>query len=416
MEIASQPAFVMSDDGRTIRFSDVGRRDLADTSDRIIGLVHPDVRHLVDVALKHHVRASRLVNAVTLIVKDAAQPMADRSAGCEVTSFLVSGDVARMVRTFGEPADRWCYRLLEYLLAQTKVISELHVVHRKPEPVAPARPVECDVILPHLGPEAYLRLSVDSLRRQTRSSRILVAVDQVDIGTDFFADVAHEPRVHVYQLSPSPVGPYVARHVLSRRSTAAYVAFQDTDDMSLPHRLATLSDVAERTGAGIVGSHELQVHQARRKVYAIRYPLDVNASLHRAGANHQLLLPTTLVRKEVIDRVGGFSTYRHFSLDVAFWLSASFDTKIVNADEFLYVRRRHPASLTMRPDIGTDSPIRRALVSRRREDFAAIEAGRLRIEDSSLAVRHREGPVAFRNVKTGEITMARFGYDRRGCA
>ena len=352
----------------------------------------------------HHVRANRLVDAVTLIVGEAASPIDDRSAGLEVRSFLASGAIAATLRGFGPRLETWCYRLMEHVMAQHRVPCELRIVHKRAACSPPPADATCDVILPHRGPDAYLRASVDSLLRQTSPARIQVAIDQAEACTGFLADIADQPRVAAYRLAPCPVGPYVARHVLALRSRAAAIAFQDADDMSVPHRLATLAEAAARSGAGIVGSHELQVHEPHRKVYAIRYPLDVNASLRRAGARHQLLFPTSLVKREVIERVGGFSTFRAFSLDVAFWLSASLTTRIVNVDEFLYVRRRHPTSLTMRADIGTGSDVRRAIVGRRNADFAAILAGRLRLEDSSLAVRHREGPVAFTDLKTGAVT------------
>ena len=395
---------VMSEHGTHFRDIGIADLDAGGTADRIVGVVDPKVAHLVGTAASHHVRANRLVEAVTLIVEDVAPPIDDRSAGLEVTSFLASGAIAATLHGFGPRLQTWCYRLMERVLAQPRVPCELRIVHKRAISPAPPAGVPCDVILPHRGPDAYLRLSVDSLLRQTSPARIEVAIDQAEACAGFLADIADQPRVAACTLAPCPVGPYVSRHVLSLRSRAAAVAYQDADDVSVPHRLATLSEAAARSGAGIVGSHELQVHEPHRKVYAIRYPLDVNASLRRAGARHQLLFPTALVAREVLQRVGGFSTFRAFSLDVAFWLSASLTTRIVNVDEFLYVRRRHPTSLTMRADIGTGSAPRRAIVARRNADFAAILAGRLRLEDSSLAIRHREGPVAFTDLRTGAVT------------
>ena len=394
------PALVVSENGT--HFNDVARLDAGGATDRIVGIVDPKVAHLVDVAAALHVRAGGLANALTLIVDEIAPPLNDRSVGLEVTSFLASGAIAAALQGFREPFEHWCYQLMEHVLAQIRVPCELRVVHKRDaEPPPLPSGATHEVVLPHCGPEDYLRLSLDSLLQQTQPANISVAIDQAEAGAGFLADIADKTRVEAYQLAPCPVGPYVARHALSLRSRADAVAYQDSDDLSVPHRIASLAEAAVRSGAGIVGSHELQVHQARKKVYAVRYPLDVNASLLRAGANHQLLFPTSLVERDVIDRVGGFSTFRSYSLDVAFWLSASLTTKIINVDEFLYVRRRHPASLTMRPDIGTDSALRREIVACRRADFAAILGGRLSIGESSLAVSHRDSPVMFINLKTG---------------
>jgi len=131
-------------------------------------------------------------------------------------------------------------------------------------------------------------------------------------------------------------------------------------------------------------------------VSAIRYPLDASGGLARIGAGHQLLFPTTLVRRDVFERVGGFSTNRIYSLDVNFWLAASLHARLRNVDEFLYVRRRRAGSLTMRADIGTHSDARMALRAVRTADYLDVRDGRKAIEDSALAIRHRADPVEFR--------------------
>ena len=143
----------------------------------------------------------------------------------------------------------------------------------------------------------------------------------------------------------------------------------------------------------------------------VRYPLDVNAELGRFGARHQALLPTMLLRRDVVDRVGGFSTDRIFGHDVAFWLSASLQVKIVNVDEFLYLRRRRASSLTMRVDIGNSSAIRSIHRKQRRLHFNEVAAGRLRLQDSALAVRHRVSPVTFRDLRSGRVWQV--ALDRR---
>ena len=406
---ASSLAFLVSEDGK--RFQQVATSGPVgfDEGSCIVGVVHPDVAELARGAAVHHVRANSLVNAITLLVKDVAPPTDDRSAEL-VTSFLASGAVASVIKSFRGDLSRWCYQLMKYILDQDRIACELRIVHKPFRNGYPlAADTTCDVILPHCGSESHLRLSTDSLRQQTLCCDIVMAIDQDHVSAAFLADISDQNNIRAYRLEPCRVGPDVARHVLSMRSHADFVAFQDSDDISLAHRLATLAAAAESAAAGIVGSHELQVHEVQEKVCAIRYPLDVNASLQRAGANHQLLLPTSIVRRRIVERVGGFSTIPSYH-DVAFWLTASLSTKIINVDEFLYVRRRHPSSLTMRPDIGAGSPARRAVVARRRADFAAIVAGTLRVEDSTLAVRHRKDSIEFRDVKNGGGLTAAFGH------
>lgn len=283
------------------------------------------------------------------------------------------------------------------VLAGVRFDVDVQIVH-KPDAPQPAPDPLCDfdVVIPHRGLERHLRLCVDSMRRQRVNGRISVALDQESRCLNFLRDVKDDSAFQVFQCFPHPVGPYVARHRLGHAATAGFIAWQDSDDASLPARLRTLADAANKHGAGLVGSHELEVDETKRRVSAVRYPLDVNAALERIGAAHQMLFPMTIVRREVFAAVGGLSTHRIFSLDVNFWLAASLHTRAVNVDEFLYIRRRRPGSLTRRPDFGSHSEARKALRAEREADYLAIREGTLRIEDSSLALRHRDEPVEMR--------------------
>jgi hypothetical protein len=111
------------------------------------------------------------------------------------------------------------------------------------------------------------------------------------------------------------------------------------------------------------------------------------------------------VRRDVFEAVGGFSTNRVFSLDVNFWLAASFITSLRNVDEFLYIRRRRAGSLTMRRDIGSQSPIRQRLRNKRSSDYIAVRDGSMALADSSLALKHRNTPVDFRVLKSAKNSV-----------
>ena len=256
-----------------------------------------------------------------------------------------------------------------------------------------------------------MRACVELLLRQSHPTRVTVGVDQKYDCRRLLAEMEDNPAVNAYQVGPPPLGPFVALHVLTHLSQADFVARQDSDDVSLRHRLRTLVATAEATGAGVVGSHEIQLQEVERCVIPVRYPLDVNGALRRWGTGHQALLPTTLARKSAFERVGGFSTQCIFGHDVPFWLAASLQAKIVNVDEFLYVRRRHPRSLMTRPDLGKGSAIRSICNIQRREHFDAVMAGSMRLEELIIAVRHRASPVTFRNLRTGRTRQV--ALDRR---
>ena len=96
---------------------------------------------------------------------------------------------------------------------------------------------------------------------------------------------------------------------------------------------------------------------------------------------------------------GGLSTHHVFANDTQFMLRAFFTMKIRNVDEFLYIRRRHPKSLTNSPDTDFDNPLRRTLDAEWSWDFEAIKRGEIKLENSSLRPMRRAQPYRLRRLR-----------------
>jgi hypothetical protein len=368
------------------------------------GIIEADSNILLDRALERYFIEDASNNRLVLIVCPANSPIDDRRKEPPIHSFLATSALYNKARLSEFSPDLWCFQVLKWALSGSKTEVDIQVVHKVVgDPVTRASG-SCETTISHRGPERYLRNCVHSLLQQSYPTKITIGIDQKYECGRFLDDVKGNKFVQTYQIRPNPVGLYVVLHVLGNQSCADFIARQDSDDVSLRRRLSTLIDAANRTGCGIVGSHELQLHEVERQVIPVRYPADVNKALTIAGAGHQALLPMTIVRRDVFGRVGGFSTNRIFSLDVNFWLLASLHTKIINVDEFLYIRRRHSSSLTMRDDIGMFSPVRIKYRIERESHFNSIISGDMKLEDSSLAISHRRDPVYFRNTDSGTVT------------
>ena len=72
----------------------------------------------------------------------------------------------------------------------------------------------------------------------------------------------------------------------------------------------------------------------------------------------------------------GLSTDTDYCQTTQFLLRAHFNSTIRNVDEFLYIRRRHPSSLTNTPETIFDIPLRRRLADEWTRDFDAVKRGR----------------------------------------
>jgi hypothetical protein len=173
--------------------------------------------------------------------------------------------------------------------------------------------------------------------------------------------------------------------------------------------MATLVAHAEASGADVVGCHELRFDELEKKVEAIRFPLDVNEALNcRTG--HAQFFPTTLVRSGFFRESGGLSTNRRFGSDYQFLLRAHWLGRVVNADEFLYIRRRRANSLTTSRGTSLRSPARRILNWRWKSHFIKIKLGQLMLKGSWLRVAHTGRRYSISNLRSGREEAAVVAY------
>ncbi len=173
------------------------------------------------------------------------------------------------------------------------------------------------------------------------------------------------------------------RQELANRSLEPALVWQDSDDLPTTDRFAALWAEMQSTGCQMVGSQELRLDELAERVEAWRYPLDVSAAFARRTGD-PILPATTMVLRSAFHRAGGLSTDQRIGNDTQFLLRASFSMNIRNADAFLYIRRRHPESLTESPETGRRSPLRSQLGQAWSADFEAVQQGTLSLEQSSL--------------------------------
>ena len=155
-----------------------------------------------------------------------------------------------------------------------------------------------------------------------------------------------------------------------------------------------------------IGCHELRIDETLERIGAFRFPLDASRAL-RERPGHALLHPTGMIRRESFFLVGGLSTDQRFANDTQFLYRCYFHLKIRNADDFLYMRRRHAESLTEHPITGMTNPLRYELDGAWRRDFEAVKDNRLELEASSLRQMVRIQPF-----KIAPVRVTRRGGQR----
>lgn len=404
-----------ADSGPAARFFAIdpegGLAPLASASDSgpgpsVLASLCEETRPLLPAALERH-RSCQGDNALTLLVPPRACPELSARSDGEVIAFLASGPwVGSLMEEGACSPVELCFRALSRALSAGHEPIELTIVDkaREADGALPPAGLSVETIMPHRGSDDHLLAALSSLARQTRPARTILCFDQPP-PADLSRELAKQDGLDLFEVVPSPAGPYVPRQHFAMTSTARYVAFQDSDDFSVASRLEALVAFAEAQGADLVGCHELRLDETKRMVEAVRYPLDVNEAL-RLGSGHAQLFSTAVARVETLRRIGGFSTVRTFGADKQFHLRAYWNARMLNMDSFLYVRRLRERSLTTSAATGMGSAIRKEVTRRWKDAFQDIKDKRITLAESALRIEHSEEEFRIRDLSTGTVTTA----------
>jgi hypothetical protein len=321
------------------------------------------------------------------LVPRMAAPEIDSSYGTPISSFLCSSPV--FARFLDPGAVYWgrslCFAVLGAIADGAQEVDRLLV---RQIPLLERRAYTREtagkaLVLPHRGDPAFLRTALEYIGKSAGGPpAVRVGLDVGD-RAEYAAFPEEYPGVEFFDFSPAPVGPYVIRQELAERSREPFLTLQDSDDLSCYDRFAVLGEALAQTDCGIIGSQELCLDEMRGLVQPVRFPLDGSAAL-KLRANHALLHATLMTHRSSFFHAGGLSTHLTIASDTQFLLRAFSYTSIRNVDEFLYIRRRHAASLTNSPETVVDNPLRRRLNFEWTRDFDAIKRGEMKIENSSL--------------------------------
>jgi len=382
-------------DAQAARLADPQRSDCD-----FVFVVGPDVEPLLEASLDALLGTMQGARRPALILVPWMAPpeWAMRFDG-PVRSFVCSRATFRwlIARAAERPVKGLCFALLADIMNQHLAVDRL-AVRQLPCPAAPGgmtgeEACPTSLIMAHRGRRQHLSAALRYISLAIGPNvRPRVGLDEDD-PTAYASIATRYPEAQFFRLVPAGAGPYVVRQELARRSKEPLMVFHDSDDVSCYDRFIAQEEELRRAGCDLVGCHEMRVDEMEKEVTAIRFPLDVTASL-RAQGGHRLWHPTTMVKREAFWASGGFSTDRKIANDSQFLLRAHFGMKIRNLDGFVYLRRKHRSALTVAPETGLDQPIRQQLANAWLRDFEAVKRGEMRIEESSLwpvagTARHR---------------------------
>ena len=213
--------------------------------------------------------------------------------------------------------------------------------------VAPASETLVSVLVPVHNSSRYLKETIDSLRAQTYKDIEIVLVDDGSKDDslqilEWFA--ARDARIVVLPRFEKNLGVVEARNTLLYNARGAYIAWNDSDDVSKPDRIEKqVAFLRDNPQFGAVGTGIVYADEKLAPVSAEDYPADPE----RQAVDPYLCCATLMARRQAAGDAGRFRRVFSIGGEDGDWLLKMADRhKITNIPDHLYIYRRHQSSLT----------------------------------------------------------------------
>lgn len=206
------------------------------------------------------------------------------------------------------------------------------------------------VIMAVYNTEHYLKEAIESILTQTFSDFELVIVD--DGSTDHCPQILQglcqlDARIKIITQKNAGIGAATQRAI--SESCGQYIAIMDSDDISLPHRLSLQKEYLDQhPKIDAVGSQWRMLNTLGENAGIDTHPVDPKTIGVLMYAYFSLHHPTTMIRRNAIDKINGYSTDRtclvpDYDLFMRLQLNGC---QFANIPIVLFIWRLNPTSTT----------------------------------------------------------------------
>jgi glycosyltransferase involved in cell wall biosynthesis len=197
------------------------------------------------------------------------------------------------------------------------------------------------VILPVYNGAETVETAIRSILAQTfENFELLIVNDGSTDKTAIAVDSIYDPRIRVFHLQRN-VGRSKARNIGISESRGPYVAMTDADDVSYPDRLRLqVSFMESHPEIAMCGTWAHMLLPSGRKV-EWRRPTEPEVIKRCMLSTNTVIHPTILVRKKVLDEVGGFDESLEPAEDYDLYLRIASRYQVANLPYILAEYRAH---------------------------------------------------------------------------
>jgi len=214
-----------------------------------------------------------------------------------------------------------------------------------------------DVILPIYKPNHFVFEAINSVINQTYKNWILHIVDDAS-GDNSLEKIKQKygflnGKIKYYQLEKNRRQAFARNYAISK-GNGEFIAFIDQDDVWVPEKLEWQVEYIEKNGTDAVHGNLIMINENGRVILNEKWEKenDGRRKVNWEQLNNEELarkifrkpnirIISSLVKRELFNKIGGFKDYFFGGEDEAFWFEIAVKGKIGFLDEYLFLRREH---------------------------------------------------------------------------
>jgi len=202
------------------------------------------------------------------------------------------------------------------------------------------------VIMTVYNGEKYVAAAIESILAQTFTDYEFLIVDDGsgDRSGEIIRSFAeNDDRIRFIQFERNLGGANARNHSMML-SSGEYIAAMDCDDVCLPERLGKQVDFLRNNPAiGVLGAGAQVVDEDLGPLYRFDLPEQHALIVFNLFVGSFLIHPTVMMRRELLESVGGYEPSRRTAVDAELWSRLMWRTRFANLPDRLLLYRWHEA-------------------------------------------------------------------------
>jgi glycosyltransferase involved in cell wall biosynthesis len=202
-------------------------------------------------------------------------------------------------------------------------------------------------MMPVFNTVRFLSDALNSISAQTFRDIEFIAVDDgSNDGSERILELFASRETRMRLVTRKNLGLIASRNELLFEARGEFLAWMDSDDISLPQRLARQVEAFDKDPALVcLGAAAQCIDPDGNFLNMESWPLEHREILIDQQKGGGMRFPTTMMRRDFAQRVGGFREPFRIGEDFDFLLRLSEHGKVANLPDTLYLYRQHISSV-----------------------------------------------------------------------